>query len=126
MAFERNVSREDIECPGDTISYRCSVQSNSETVQLSWMVTFPGQEAITMSYIDNSYLNSVVLLDVNVSTTLTQYIMDEFIESEIVLTVLQNISMNGTLLECRSEDLASKNLTVFVNTSGKSSIIHKT
>ena len=118
MALERNVSREDIECPGDTISYVCSVQSNSETVQLSWMVTFPGQEAITMSYINDSYLNVVVLLDVNVTTTLTQYIMDEFIESEIVLTVLQNISMNGTLLECSSEDLTSEMDIVYVDTSG--------
>ena len=38
--------------------------------------------------------------------------------STIELTVLQDVLVDGAVLECRSEDLASQNVTVFVNTSG--------
>ena len=119
MPLPRNVSRSDIECPGDTISYRCTVQSNSEMVQLSWMVTFPGEETITMLYTNDSEWNVVVYFDMHFTTVLTEYTIDELIVSELELTVLQNVSMNGTVLECTSEDLGSENDTVYVNTSGK-------
>ena len=56
----------------------------------------------------------------NITTILTQYRSDESIVSEIVLTVLQNVSMNGTLLECKSEDLASESNVIYVNISCKS------
>ncbi len=114
----RNVSRQDIECPGDTISYRCSIQSNSEPVQLRWMVTFPGLDTIMILYTNDSDRNRVTYLDMNITTTLTQYRSDEFIQSEIVLAVLQNVSMNGKELECSSENLASEVLITYVNTSG--------
>ncbi len=120
-ALQRNVSRQDIECPGDTIPYMCSVQSNSETVQLRWLITFPGQDAITVLYSNDSDQNIMdrVYLDMNITTTLIVYSReDEFIESELELTVLQNIPMNGTMLECRSEGLDSELRIVSVNTSG--------
>ena len=118
-ALQRNVSRQDIECPGDTIPYRCSVQSNSETVQLNWMVTFPGQDTIIMVlYTNDSSRNAVTFLPMNLTARLTQYEVDQNVESELVLTVLQTVPMNGTILECRSEDLASENETVYVNTEG--------
>ena len=114
----RNVSRPDIECPGDVILFRCSVQSNSETVQLSWLVTFPGQETITISYNNESNTNTLEYYPVNITARLTQYTSDQSAESELQLTVLQNVTMSGTILECMSEDLASRNVTVSVNTSG--------
>ena len=116
MISQRNNSREDIECPGDTISYTCSVQSNSETVQLRWLVTFPGQEPImTPTYSGPSDQD---VHDMNITTRILQYRRDEFISSEIVLTVLQNVSMNGTILECRSENLSNSSAIVTVNTMG--------
>ena len=88
-------------------------------VQLRWLVTFPGQDIITIHYTNDSDWNAMSYLDMNITTTLTQYRSDEFVESEIVLTVLQGVPMNGTVLECRSEDLASANEVVYVNTSGR-------
>ena len=114
----RIVSREDIECPMDIIPYICSIESISENVQLRWLVTFPGLDPITILYFNSSNLNIENRLDMNVVTTLTQFKRDEFIESELNLTVLFNVSMNGTLLECRSENLNNEVDTVYVNTSG--------
>ncbi len=118
MPLPRTVSRQDIECPGDTIVYRCSIRSNSETVQLRWLVTFPGQITITILYTNNSDQNAVNYLPMNLTARLTQYKNNEYVESDIQLTVLRNVSMNGTVLECRSEDLASEHEIVHINTSG--------
>ena len=118
-ALPPNVSRQDIHCPGDTFPYRCSVQSNSETVQMTWLITFPGQDTIYMIvYTNDSDRNVVEFRPMNITARLTQYEIDKNVESELTLTVLQNVSMNGTILECRSEDLASENETVYVNTAG--------
>ena len=80
-----------------------------------------------MLYTGDSDQNTVNDLGMNITSILTQYTMKESIESEITLTVLQNVSMNGTLLECKSEDLAVSNQTVYVNSSGNSIIaaVHK-
>ena len=115
----RNISRQDIECPGDTIPYRCSINSNSEAVQLMWRVTFPGQDTITIVYTNASDQNSSDFLASNVTSRLIQYRSNIGVESEIVLTVLQNVSMNGTLVECRSEDLDNDVVVVYINTSGR-------
>ena len=112
------ISRDDIECPGDTIPYICSVQSNSENIMLMWLVTFPGKAPLTMTYTNFSHAETLNSLGMNVTTVVTNNEMGDFIESVIVLTVLRNVSMNGTLVECRSEDLDSVIVTVHVNTSG--------
>ena len=123
VPLERNVSRDDIECPGDTIPYRCSIQSNSETVQLTWRVTLPGQTAINITYDNTSSLNTEDNLAINVITTLTEFTIDEYIESTIVFRVLSDVAMNQTKLDCVSEDLDEETLFVFVNTTGMYSVI---
>ena len=94
------------------------MQSNSETVQLRWLVTFPEQDTITISYSNESNLNSLEYYSLNITARLTQYTSDQSAESELQFTVLQNISMNETILVCMSENLASRNVTVSINTSG--------
>ena len=117
--LERNVSRLDIECPGDTISYICSVMSNSEMVQLTWRVTLPGGLTANITYDDTSILYAVDDIGINnIVTTLTSYTSDEYIESTIVFTVLADVDLNVTMLECISEDLDSDSDTIFVNIAG--------
>ena len=118
VPLERNVSRMDIDCPGDTISYNCSIQSNSETVQLTWRVTLPGQMPVDLTYDNTSNVNTVDNLGFNIITTLTNFTRDEFIESIIVFTVLRDLAMNGTDLQCISEDLDNVTTMVLVNISG--------
>ena len=98
----------------------CSVQSNSENIMLMWLVTFPGQAPISMTYTNFSDANALNALDLNITTVVTNNEMGDFIESVLVLTVLQTVSMNGTRIECRSEALDYEARAVYINTSGRS------
>ena len=94
--------------------------SNSEMVQLTWHVTLPGRITANITYDNTSILNTVddIGINNNIVTTLTNYTSDEYIQSTIVVTVLADVDLNMTLLECVSEDLDSDSDTVFVETAG--------
>ena len=101
------------------ISYTCSVMSNSEMVQLIWQVTLPGGMTTNIIYDNTSILNTVDDIGINnIVTTLTNYTSDGYIESTIVFTVLADVDLNVTLLECISEDLDSDSDTILVETAG--------
>ena len=74
----------------------CSIQSNSETVQLTWRVTLPGQMPLDVTYDNTSNLNTVDNLGFNITTILTNYTRDEYIKSTIVFVVLRDVVMNQT------------------------------
>ena len=127
MLLQINTRRNDIYCPGDTVSYNCSITSSSETPQLNWKVTFPGLMPISFTFNSSSSLYKVDSLDMNISVTLTDFITtnvtdnvnEVYMESILTLTVLRNITMNNTKLECSIVNLHSVTVTVFINTSGK-------
>lgn len=56
-------------------------------------------------------------LDMNVTASLLKY-RDGFIESSLELTVLRNYSINGTIVQCRIEDLDNDTAVVIASTSG--------
>ena len=118
--LENEMTLEAIDCPGDTVSYNCSIESNTEDLHLLWTIEFPDTfgNTIEVIYSDDSLLNlgRVDSLDMNVSTTLVE-IREGFIQSFITLTVL-NASMNGTIVKCSIADLDSDAVTIIVNTSG--------
>ena len=116
--LERNVSREDIECPGDTIPFNCSVNSNSETVHLIWRVALPDGTSFNISYDSTSPMNVPYNLNEFISSTLTQFRSDEYIESTLSLTVVAENVINHTRLECISENLQNDTVYVDVNISG--------
>ena len=121
-----NTRRDDIYCPGDTISYNCSIISNAEATHLNWKVTFPGLMPISFTYNSSSSLYKIDNLDMNISVTLTdftttnltEYVHEEHIESILTLTVLKNITINKIKLECSIADLHNDTVTVYINTSG--------
>ena len=119
--LERNTVRSDIDCPEDTISYICSIQSNSETVNLVWNIYLPDSVPLTITYDNTSLLNNIDSSDIRFRTVLTTYNNSEYIESTILFNIIRNISTNGTILECSISDLDTKTLTVFANISCKSS-----
>ena len=94
--------------------------SNSEMVQLTWLVTLPGGMTANITYTNNSILNTGdhISIDNNIVTTLTGYASNEYIESTIAFTVLADVDLNVTMLECISEDLDSDSNTIFVETAG--------
>ena len=87
------------------------------------MVTFPGQETFIMQlYTNDTERRPVEMLGMNVTARLIEYTFTNdlgVVISTIELTVVQNVLLDGAILECRSEDLASENVTISVNTSGK-------
>ena len=126
--MEINKSRDDIlYCPGDTISYNCSITSNTEAPHLIWNVTLPGLAPIGFIFDSTFTLYDRHYLDMNISVTLTkldtiattEFVNEERIESIIIITVLKNVTMNGTELECSITDLDVDSTVLFVNTSGK-------
>lgn len=123
--MERKSSRLDIECPQDTITYSCSISSNTETPHLIWKITFPEQNPITIKYQGNSSVGRRNSLAKNITVSLTSYesvvvrnYRQEYMESVIILTILKNINMNGTSIECSVGDLGMDSEIVHVNTSG--------
>ena len=113
----RNNSINEIECPGDTIPYNCSVQSNSENVQLTWRVTLPGMMFINITYDDTSNRNAMDSFGMNIITALNIY-ENERIESSITFTLLIGLVTNGTVVECMSEGLDSDSVVVIVMQQG--------
>ena len=113
------MNRPDIDCPGDTISYLCTifVSNNSDLVKLFWRVKFSGLMPINITYDSTSKLESVDYLSMNISSTLTHF-SNESIESVIVLTVLRNVSINGTKLTCSFFDSTNDTAIVNINTPG--------
>ena len=99
MLLEINGSSTLINCPGDTFIFSCGIQSNSEMIHLTWHITFPGH--------------------VPINHTFYEYEEDEYIESEMILTVLKNVTLNGTVLECSiAPNLDRDTIIVLINTSG--------
>ena len=123
---ERNESVDNIDCPGDTIAYHCSITSNSETIHLTWTVNFPGLIPINITYDESSVLHEAVDHDdMGIKTVLTNYTYQGTIASDIVFKLIKNASMNGTKVTCSiSPNLASSTLSFDVNTSGTYMYIH--
>ena len=64
-------------------------------------------------------MNISATLTGRTTTATTIFVNEEYIESIIVITVLKNVTMNETIVDCRIANLDSDSAVVFVNTSGK-------
>ncbi len=109
---------DDIDCPDDTISYSCSILSNSETLHLIWRVTILGLLPIHIMFNINSSLGTVEYFPENISALLTSYRRDMYIESSINFIVSKSTTLNGTLLECGMADFTNESALLLVNSSG--------
>lgn len=108
-----------IDCPGEIITYYCSIVSNTENLLLTWNIDFPGNTSLTITY-DGSFSNGTVNdLGWNVSTTLTNY-SEDYVESKLEITLLRDFDIRGTKVECSIEDLDIEIVTVDVFLAGTS------
>lgn len=101
----------EIDCPGETIAYNCSIASNTEDLLLTWNILFPGNISLSYTYNSLSFVWDSNDLGWNTSTTLTAY-TEEYIESILEITLLRDIETNGTKVECSIEDLDFDTVTV--------------
>ena len=72
---------------------------------------------INILYDNTSNVNIMDYWPMNISSILLDYRSEEYIESIIVLTVLQNFSMNGTELICGITDLINESVIIQLDTS---------
>ena len=109
---------DEIDCPHDTVTYNCSIKSNTENLYLAWSVTFPEFLPVEITYDSSNFVGDFDDLDMNISASLIDY-SDNYIESAITLTV-QNIDYitSGTVIECSIADLDRANITLLLNISG--------
>ena len=116
LPLPRSSSGPDIDCPGDTISFSCSIQSNSETIHLTWQVNITGQMPVNITY-DAANTEETVLNDF--ITTSLNNISSGYLESTLVFTVQPSISQVTIMLECFIEGLGNESAVELVNISGK-------
>ena len=98
--------------------YNCLIQSNSENVHLTWRVTLPGQNPINITYDVGSVRGNIDPLNTFITTSLSQYVSDEHIESVLMLTVQDVVVTNQTKVECIIGDLGNEASIIFINSSG--------
>ena len=82
-----------------------------------WRVILPGQTPINITY-DNTSSMSIDSINSFITTSLTQYVRDVYVESVFQLKVQAGIITNQTVLECFIADLGSDITYIFVNSSG--------
>ena len=101
-------------CPGDIISYKCSVKSYSPEVELTWRITFPGLAPLAVTYDDSSSMDINVpnILDMNITTTLTA-LNESYIQSVIMFTVTENVTSREVLLECLLSDQFNRSTPLY-------------
>ena len=120
LEFLDSVMAQDaIDCPGDTITYNCSIDTNTEYLSLTWTVNLPGQTPINVTYeaMPPLSLGDVnQLLDRSISTSLVE-LSEGNIQSTITFVVLGSY-MNGTTLKCSIASLDSDMDIILINTSG--------
>lgn len=106
-----------IDCPGEIIAYNCSILSNTENLLLTWIIDFPENLSLTITYDIFSFIGDMDDLGWNVTTTLTYY-TDDYIESKLEIMVPKSAEINRTKVECRFEDLDFDTITVYVILEG--------
>ena len=109
-----------VDCPGDTISYRCTIMSDNDTIELTWRVTLPGMMPINIAYDNILDIPDATDTDLvtGITATLTNSTDEGYIESVIMFTVFGDVELNGTELECIADELDDDYTEVLVNTPG--------
>ena len=110
--------REIIDCPSDVISYKCEIRSNHEEIHLIWKITSPEFQPMMIQYNSTSNHQSVIDdLGMGITSVLTHYINEEYIES--LLVIRNNIaSVKEIHLECLITDLSTAEKTVLFRAAG--------
>ena len=104
-------------CLGDMLSYNCSTQSNSETLQLTWRVTIPGLAPVSITY--SNIANNTDVLSTYVTTFLTGFRSDEFIQSTLNFTIQPSIPSDQITIECSLDDLENRTVNLRYITFGE-------
>ena len=92
--------------------FNCSIQSNSEYIYLTWEIAFPGESPVEFTFDNSSTQNVMMDYGVGISAVFTDYTIDEYIESNMVVTVLRQ-NVNETVVTCQTDVQNSTQLALF-------------
>ena len=117
--LEMIVSRADIQCLGDIIPFNCSIESNSDTLHLTWRITLllTGM-TVNITHDNTSSINHFYQLNNYISSSLTQFMSDEYIESNLNIIVAAEILVSQIKIECLIGNTENDTVYASVNTSG--------
>ncbi len=111
--------RPDIDCPGDTLSYNCSILSNSENSTLVWSLILPGFDNVYSIFGAESTVDEFHSSGPAITFRLTEYVDGEYIESILTFTVGRHFTVNRTSITCEIPDLATENVELMLYSAGK-------
>jgi hypothetical protein len=94
--------------------------SNSYYLGVTWVITFPDETSLSITYDHTSDGNIYTDLGMGVATTLTEHVIGYYAESILKLRVLRDIAMDGTQLSCSSSRLDNAAISVPVNSKSES------
>ncbi len=92
-----------------------------QTNHLIWNITFPNLMPLSATYNSSSLINRERSLPLATRTFLTQYRSAEYIESLLVFTVMKDVILTGTRVECEFRDHDKKTDTLFINNNNSKS-----
>lgn len=105
-------------CLGDTIAYSCSVLFASESLYLTWRVTYTGDDQAIITLNQNSAINVINDVNDDISAVLDKYETQyNYIESTVTVTVLSNIY--GTEVRCEKNSTSAESVNVNILLIGK-------
>lgn len=70
-----------------------------------WRVTIFEQMPVSIEYNSTSSLQSLEVLDMNITSRLTNFLEGQYIESLLYFSLTRSTPLNQTLVECISADL---------------------
>ena len=111
--------RELIDCPDDVISYQCKVESNHDELHLTWNITTPGSQPMTIQYNRNSDKLTSTQLGVGITSYLSEYNPTEgYIKSFLVINLKKKGILNRIHLKCYMTDISTNEKTTYIRKSG--------
>ena len=96
-------------CPGDRISYHCSIESGYEDLYLTWLITIRDNSPINITYTINSPLRVNISIGPSntVTSTLTNYSRFNYANSALTFNLTGGIDWDETMIECATEGESS-------------------
>lgn len=79
-------------CPRAILQYNCSFYTAVDSLTITWYITFPGRQTVTVSYDQDSTVNIVQTFS-GIESRLSRYFENEYVESVISLEVLTNLNV---------------------------------
>lgn len=87
-------------------------------MHLVWRVTLPGAMPMNVTYNSTSSTSELYTWNDFISTTLREFVDNEYVESILHLTIVADVLLNQTKLECFIGSIGDDTQYVTVNTSG--------